>query len=136
MTTKNAKAGPASNPATTEWRALDPVSAVIVARRLRNEMIAKFLHDAWTWATTAIARRIRDRAVYQELSELPDYLLSDIGVRRDQLSAIAYGGLKRPATDLETAVGSRPLGWLERKPAGVAAARQDNLPGDHEPLAA
>jgi len=135
MTTKNAHVSQDSDyPDTQQWRHLDPVSAVTVARHLRSEMFARFLRAAGKSVVAAIAKRIRNRIVYQELSELPDHLLKDIGVRRDQLSAIAYGGLKRPATDLEMAAGQRPLGLFERKPA--IAATQDNVPGDHKPLAA
>ena len=137
MTTQNAPVTQASaSPEIKEWRHLDPVSAVTLARQLRNEMIARFLRDVGKSVASAIAKRFRNRAVYQELSDLPDHLLNDIGVRRDQVSAIAYGGLKRQATDLEAAVGQRSLSFFEHKPAAVAAAPQDNAPSNHKPLAA
>jgi uncharacterized protein YjiS (DUF1127 family) len=136
MTTKNVKANAAADHMPADWRDLDPVNVMNLARQQRSAMIAEYLGDAWKRATAAIAKRFRARAVYQELSELPDYLLNDIGIRRDQLSAIAYGGLNRQASDLEIAAGKRPLGFVERKPAVVVAARQDNAPGDHKPLAA
>lgn len=136
MTTKNAHIAQAyAYPETKEGRHLDSVSAETMARQLRNEMVARFLRDVGKSVVAAIAKRIRNRAVYQELSDLPDHLLNDIGVRRDQLSAIAYRGLERPATDLEVAVGQRPLGFFEHRPS-TAAATQDNAPGDHKPLAA
>lgn len=137
MTTQNAPVTLAStSPETKDWRYLDPRSAETTARHLRNEMIARFLRDAAKSAVAAIAGWFRGRAVYQELSDLPDHLLNDIGVRRDQVLAIAYGGLKRQATDLEAAVGQRSISFFEHKPAAVAAAPQDNAPGNHKPLAA
>ncbi len=54
--------------------------------------------DAFTSALRAIFLVSRRRAVRRnlaELSELPDYLLRDIGIRRDQISAIATGKLMR-----------------------------------------
>jgi uncharacterized protein YjiS (DUF1127 family) len=137
MTTQNAPVTPASaSPETKDWRYLDPRTAETTARHLRNEMIARFLRDVGKSVASAIAKRFRNRAVYQELSDLPDHLLNDIGVRRDQVSAIAYGGLKRQATDLEVAVGQRSISFFEHKPAAVAAAPQDNAPSSHKPLAA
>ena len=137
MTAQNAQVTQGSTyPETAEWRRLDPVSAMTMARRLRNEVIARLLRDAGKSVVAAIANGFRNRVVYQELSGLPDHLLNDIGVRRDQVSAIAYGGLKRPVTDLEIAVGRRSLSFFEHKPAAVAAAPQDNASGHHKPLAA
>lgn len=137
MTTRNAPVAHASAYSRPEeWRHLDPVTAEIMARYARQEMMAKFLRDVWKAATKAVARWYRNRVVYQDLSELPDHLLDDIGIRRDQVSAIAYGGLTRPATDLELAAGRGSISFFEQKPAPVAAAPRDDASGDGKPLAA
>jgi uncharacterized protein YjiS (DUF1127 family) len=113
----------------------DPLTVEIMARYARQEMMAKFLRAAWKAVTKAIARKFRNRAVYQELRELPDHLLDDIGIRRDQVSAIAYDGLSRPATDLELATGQGGLSFFDHRPAPVAAAPRDDA-GNGKPLAA
>jgi len=137
MTTQNAPVTQASALLQIpEGRHLDPLTAETLARYARQEMIAKFLRQAWTSVTKAIARQFRGRAVYQELSDLPDHLLEDIGVRRDQVSAVAYGGLTRPRTDLELATGQGSLSFFEHRPAAVAAAPRADAPDSDKPLAA
>ena len=51
--------------------------------------------DAFTSALRVIFFGSRRRVVRRHLAELPDYLLRDIGIRRDQISAIAAGKLVR-----------------------------------------
>lgn len=137
MTTRNAPQAPASAFADImAQRPMDPLTAQVLARYARQEMIAKFVRAAWKAVTSAIAKRLRSRAVYQELDGLPDHLLEDIGIRRDQVSAVAYDGLTRPATDLELATGQGALSFFDHRPAPVAAAPRDAAAGNGKPLAA
>jgi len=53
------------------------------------------LADAFTSALRAILFDSRRRAVQRHLTKLPDYMLRDMGIRRDQISAIAAGQLRR-----------------------------------------
>ncbi len=136
MSTQKTTVAPAAANDYQDWRHVDPITAQVLARYARQEMMAKFVGDVWKAATKWIANAFRARAVYQELSELPEHLLSDIGVRRDQVSAVAYGGLTRGATDLELATRQGALSFFEQRPAPVAAAPRDAAAGDGKPLAA
>jgi len=137
MTTQTADATQTAASREAEaWRHLDPLSAEMVARRLRNRAIAGLLRKLGKSLVASIVKRFRDRAVYQALSDLPDHLLNDIGVRRDQVSAIAYLGMTRPASDLALAASERALSAVEYGPAPVAAAPRNDTAAVGKPLAA
>ena len=62
------------------------------ARQLRSEYLTGLAHAM----TKALVRRFRRREAARALADLPDYLLDDIGVRRDQLAGFA-GEIGAPA---------------------------------------
>ena len=51
--------------------------------------------EAVTGALRAVFFVSRRRGVRRHLDELPDYMLRDIGIRRDQINAVATGKLMR-----------------------------------------
>ncbi len=80
--------------------------------------------DAFTGALRVIFFVSRRRAVRRPLAELPDYLLRDIGIRRDQINAIAAGILIRE-TSVRAGSDERP------SPAGDTGKASDGPnPGD------
>ena len=80
--------------------------------------------DAFTGALRAIFFVSRRRVVRRHLAELPDYLLRDIGIRRDQINAIAAGILIRE-TSVRAGSDERP------SPAGDTGKASDGPnPGD------
>lgn len=137
MTTRNAPVSPETTFAEIMARHRpDPLTAEILARYARQEMMAKFVRAACMAVKSALAKRLKGRVVYQELRELPDHLLDDIGIHRDQVSAVAYDGLTRPASDLELATGQGALSFFDHRPAPVAAAPRAAAAGNGKPLAA
>ncbi len=64
--------------------------------------------DAFTSAFKAVVRWNERHAQRRHLQELPDYMLKDIGIRRDQIDAVVSGSLKRGPSKLETAVDTPP----------------------------
>ncbi len=51
--------------------------------------------DAFTSAFKAVVRWNERHAQRRHLQELPDYMLKDMGIRRDQIDAIISGNLRR-----------------------------------------
>lgn len=86
----------------------DPLSTRMMASYTRQVEMARFLRHAFgtvrDWLITWNRRGDLNRA----LETMPDYLLKDIGIRRDQIDAVAAGRLRREAAPLN--------------PAGVQAA--------------
>ena len=119
----------AAYPGLANLRSLDPLSVEIMARRARQEAILRAL-AAIGRALAAIGRAIsravagffRRRALYRELATMPDHLLNDIGLRRDQVEAVAFGGLKREPSDLELAMAADSIRFFDAKPAAPATA--------------
>jgi uncharacterized protein YjiS (DUF1127 family) len=77
---------------------VDPLAIANRARDLRSLFMA-----AVAWTVNAVARWITRHAQRRHLSDLSDYLLRDIGIRRDQIDAVVSGSLKRGPSKLETA---------------------------------
>jgi uncharacterized protein YjiS (DUF1127 family) len=102
---------------------MDPSSVENAARRARQEYIMRSFAAIGRSIAAAVAGALRRRAVYRELAALPDHLLNDIGLRRDQLEAVAFGGLKREASDLALAAESGSIRFFEAKPAAPAPAK-------------
>ena len=74
---------------------VDPSAIAIRARVLRSKELRRLFIAAVAWTVNALARwNTRSRAA-PHLSELPDHLLRDIGIRRDQINAMDPGSLKR-----------------------------------------
>ncbi|MCZ6466376.1 MAG: DUF1127 domain-containing protein [Alphaproteobacteria bacterium] len=69
---------------------VDPLATPNRARDLRRLFIA-----AVAWTVNAVSRWNTRHEQRRYLQELPDYLLKDIGIRRDQIDAVVSGSLKR-----------------------------------------
>ncbi len=82
---------------------VDPSAIVNRARVLRARELRRLFIAAVAWTVNAVARWNTRNAQRRRLSDLPDYLLRDIGIRRDQIDTVFSGSLKRGPSKLETA---------------------------------
>ncbi len=89
---------------------VDPLAISNRARVLRSRELRRLFIAAVAWIVNAVARwntrhaqRRRISETRRLLSDLPDHLLRDIGLRRDQIDAMVSGSLKRGTSKLETA---------------------------------
>ena len=112
----------AAYPGFAGLRSLDPISVDIMARQIRREAFLRVLAAIGRWVTAAVGDFFRRRALYRELATMPDHLLNDIGLRRDQVEAVAFGGLKREPSDLEQAMATDSIRFFDAKPAAPATA--------------
>ena len=69
------------------------------ARRLRSQYLSALL----TGLVNKIVGWNREYAIQRRLENMPDYLLKDIGIERDQVGAIVSGGLRRDPLALSPA---------------------------------
>ncbi len=74
---------------------VDPLAIANRARVLRARELRRLLIAAVTWSVNAIVRWNTRHGQRRHLSDLSDYLLRDIGIRRDQIVAVVSGSLKR-----------------------------------------
>ena len=82
--------------------------------------------DAFTSALRTIFFESRRQAVQRHLAELPDYMLRDIGIRRDQISAIAAGRLTRE-TSVSAGSDERPSPAGDTRKVSDAPNARDRL---------
>ncbi len=77
----------------------DPVDPSAIANRasvLRSREPRRLFIAAVAWTINAVARWNTPRhGQLRHLSDRPDHLLRDIGIRRDQINAMVSGSLKR-----------------------------------------
>ncbi len=73
----------------------DPLAIANRARVLRGRELRRLFIAAVAWAVNAVARRNTRHGQRRDLGDLPDQLLRDIGIRRDQINAMVSGSLKR-----------------------------------------
>lgn len=97
---------------------MDPFSADVVAHNARYVEASVLVFDAFRNMFGLISRVFdkiaawhRASVVSRELKAMPDYILADIGVRRDQIDAVATGELTREASSLSPA-GAQPVSTL------------------------
>ncbi len=83
---------------------VDPLAFAKRARVLRSRELRRLFIAAVAWTVNTVARWNTRHGQRRHLSDLPDYLLRDIGIRRDQIDAVVSGSLKRGPSKLETAV--------------------------------
>jgi uncharacterized protein YjiS (DUF1127 family) len=84
---------------------LDPLSAEVMAQNARQIEMALFLlntveeiGDGIKKVIAGIAAWYRSAQLSRELHAMPDYILKDIGISRDQIDAVATGKLVRETT--------------------------------------
>ena len=112
----------AAYPGLANVRSMDPLSVEIMARRARQEAILRALAAIGRAVAAAVGGFFRRRALYRELATMPDHLLNDIGLRRDQVEAVVFGGLKREPSVLELAMATGSIRFFDAKPAAPATA--------------
>ncbi len=81
-----------------ETDVLDPVDPSVIANRARvlhSRELRRLFIAAVAWTVNAVARWNTRHGQRRHLSDLPDQLLRDIGIRRDQINAMVLGSLKR-----------------------------------------
>ncbi|MFN4309057.1 MAG: DUF1127 domain-containing protein [Ferrovibrio sp.] len=82
---------------------LAPMSAAEIeayARRIRAEAIANLIVGTWTALKGAVARvksYLAQQRAMEELNNLDDIMLRDIGLSRSQIPAAVAGLIERPA---------------------------------------
>ncbi len=74
---------------------VDPLAIANRARVLHSRELRRLFIAAVAWTVNAVARWNTRHGQRRHLSDLPDYLLRDIGIRRDQINAMVSGSLKR-----------------------------------------
>ncbi len=82
---------------------VEPLAIANRARVLRGRELRRLFIAAVAWSVNAVARWNTRHAQRRHLGDLPDYLLRDIGIRRDQIDTVVSGSLKRGPSKLETA---------------------------------
>ena len=105
---------------------IDPFRARVLASYTRQVEMARFLRAAFGTVRDWLAAWNRRGGLIRELNAKPDYILKDIGIRRDQIDAVASGRLKRETAPI------RPV--VVPAPSTVAGAKVDDQPV--KPLAA
>ncbi len=137
MTIQNDNVLEVPNLSSSAGRGLDPISREALGRHARQVEMLRFLHKATKFLSQSIKavfgwlahwneRVILDR----ELRSMPDYLLRDIGIERDQVSAVVNNKLRREDLALS------PTGSHDA-PGGFGPAEAVNEDKDTEkPLAA
>jgi uncharacterized protein YjiS (DUF1127 family) len=81
----------------------DPLSTSVMTENARLIELAKFIGKAAKGLIKAVQGWNSRNTLSRELSTMPDYMLWDIGIRRDQIPAIVAGKLKRGSLSLSPA---------------------------------
>jgi len=76
-------------------RRLDPLTLETLAHNKRQVEIALFISSAFKKVVDGIAAWYRGNVLARDLNAMPDYILKDIGIRRDQINAVVEGKLVR-----------------------------------------
>lgn len=80
-------------------------SAIDAGIRRAHRLRSQYLKALLTGLVNKIVGWNQRHALRRHLHELPDYLLKDIGIRRDQVGAIVSGNLRRDPLALSPAGG-------------------------------
>lgn len=115
----------ASRPKTT-----DPLSASVLSRYARQEKLAEFILQAFDGLFTFFKGWANRKRVTRDLSSMPDYLLRDIGIRRDEIPAIVAGKLDKGSLALS------PTGDKDAPAFYKDKAKSESKPEDETPMAA
>ncbi len=77
---------------------LDQVEPLTIANRasvLRSRELRRLFIAAVAWTVNAVVRWNTRHGQRRRLNDLPDHLLRDMGIRRDQIDAMVSGSLQR-----------------------------------------
>ena len=83
---------------------VDPLAIIIEARAMQQRELGRLFAAPVVWLVKAVVRWNERYTLRQRLQKLPDHMLKDIGIRRDQIDAVVSGSLKRGPSKLETAI--------------------------------
>ncbi|MCH8999872.1 MAG: DUF1127 domain-containing protein [Proteobacteria bacterium] len=74
---------------------VDPLAIANRARVLRSRELRRLFIAAVAWTVNSVARWNTRHGQRWHLSDRPDHLLRDTGIRRGQINAMDSGSLKR-----------------------------------------
>ncbi len=94
-------------------------------RQLRSRYLAERAQGLAEALTKALIRHYRGHEIGRHLDELPDYLLKDVGIQREQIQAVAAGRLRRPTPGLADVVRRRLGSIFGQQPAVAGDAVND-----------
>ena len=117
-------------------RRFDTLSARELARYARQVEMARFIRSAVQGLIKSIADWNRRNVLHRELHALPDYLLKDIGFRRDQIPAVVNNELRRETNTPSPTAGETMFAQGEIQAANKAGTPADTGPETEKPLAA
>ncbi|MFQ5764794.1 MAG: DUF1127 domain-containing protein [Rhodospirillales bacterium] len=92
---------------------VDPIALTRYARYSQWRAMRRLVGACFAWAARAIIGWHRRSVLKRHVSEMSDHMLQDIGVRRDQIPALAAGRLERQPSALAEAVADRSLRFLD-----------------------
>ncbi|NQV82198.1 MAG: DUF1127 domain-containing protein [Rhodospirillales bacterium] len=98
----------------------DPLSAGVMTHYMHQVEMVRAIGKAFGAMVQGIRNWSRRNALSTNLNAMPDYILRDIGVRRDQIPAIVSGELKRGSLGLglsPTGSQSAPAFYKDKKKA-------------------
>jgi uncharacterized protein YjiS (DUF1127 family) len=78
----------------------DPLSASVIARFARQAEALNFIRTAVQGLARLVSGWNSRHTLTRDLNAMPDYLLRDIGVRRDEIPALISGDLQRGSLDV------------------------------------
>ena len=82
---------------------VDPLAIIIEARAMQQRELGRLFAAPVVWLVKAVVRWNERYTLRQRLQKLPDHMLKDIGIRRDQIDAVVSGSLTRGPSKVETA---------------------------------
>ncbi|MGH6661633.1 MAG: DUF1127 domain-containing protein [Rhodospirillales bacterium] len=103
----------------------DIEAGIARGRQLRSRYLAERAQGLAEALTRALVRHYRGREIGRYLEDLPDYLLKDVGIQREQIQAVAAGKLRRPTSSLADAVRQRFGNIFGTQPAAVVSEAND-----------
>ncbi len=106
----------------TKPRKTDPLSASVLAENVRLIELSKVLGHAVRGLIKAVKDWNSRKNLSRELSTMPDYLLWDIGIRRDQIPGVVAGKIKSGSLGLSpTGNQSAPAFYKDKDDTSLAA---------------
>ncbi len=67
---------------------VDPLTILIEARTMQQRELGRLIAAPVVWLVKAVVRWNERNILRRRLQEMPDYMLKDIGIRRDQIEML------------------------------------------------
>ena len=74
---------------------VDPLTILIEARTMQQRELGRLIAAPVVWLVKAVVRWNERNILRRRLQEMPDYMLKDIGIRRDQIEMLCHIGKGR-----------------------------------------